>query len=65
MLGLENGEQNPDVIQGMEGKNNHIHGEIVIYIMLSHTCLISFSSQSGEAEIFLCLCYTKGTEAQN
>lgn len=65
MLGLENGDQDPDVIQGMGGKNNRIHGEIVVYITLSHTCLISFSSQSGEAAILLCLCYTQGTEAQS
>lgn len=43
--------------QWMEGKNNHIHGEIVIYVMLSHTRLVSLSSQSGEAGIVLCLCY--------
>lgn len=35
----------------------HIHGEMIVCIMRSHTGLMSFSLQPGETRIFLCLCY--------
>ena len=43
-LGLENGDQDPDMaIQWMEIKNNSHSQRIIVYLVLLHTCLISFS----------------------